>query len=146
MDDNDDAVGALTPHESSLARMALLLLLLGIAGVAAGVSDAAPDGKPAVRRTMSPGERIARELCAACHVVASDQEFAPLLDRPAPSFREIANRPESSRSTLEHFIGTTHWDVDSIPMKMPNPSLTPDQTGAVVQYIMSLREPAKGVR
>ncbi|HTT01319.1 MAG TPA: cytochrome c [Steroidobacteraceae bacterium] len=133
------------PDQGALSRITLALLLVGIAVLAASASGAAPAGKPAIHRAMSTGERIARQLCAACHVVASDQEFGPLLEKPAPSFREIANRPESSSGTLVRFITTTHWDVDSIPMKMPNPSLTPDQTVEVARYIMSQREPAKGI-
>ena len=96
-------------------------------------------------RASTRGEEIARALCSACHVVSSDQEFPPLLAKPAPSFRDIANRPGSSASGLEHFIATTHWDVESVPMTMPNPGLSEADTAAVVSFILSQREHRSGV-
>lgn len=48
-------------------------------------------------------EHIARFVCATCHVVARNQEFAPMLSEPTPSFLEIANRPRVSRESLQHF-------------------------------------------
>jgi mono/diheme cytochrome c family protein len=87
------------------------------------------------------GEHIAQLICAACHVVARDQEFPPLLSRSTPSFIEIASRPDVSAASLEHFITRTHWDPVRLPMAMPNPALTPEQTRAVARYILSLKAP-----
>ncbi len=86
------------------------------------------------------GEHVARIVCSACHVVAKDQEFPPILNHPAPDFAEIANRPGTSMETLQHFVLNTHWDVDKLPMSMPNPMLTKDEARAVSRYIMSLRK------
>lgn len=51
---------------------------------------------------LERGQRIAQLVCSACHVVPQDQEFPPILRRPAPSFGEIANRsappPRASRT------------------------------------------------
>jgi len=47
------------------------------------------------------GEHIARLVCSACHLVAKDQEFPPLLAKPAPPFSEIANRPGTNAATLQ---------------------------------------------
>ena len=110
-------------------------LLLALAGFLALPATAGAPHDPAVAR----GEHIARLICSACHVVAKDQEFAPLLVKPAPSFYDIANRPETSAHSLERFIKSTHWDLNSIPMTMPNPMLDPDETSAVARYIVSLR-------
>jgi len=44
-----------------------------------------------------------------------------------------------SAAYLERFITTTHWDVDKLPMSMPNPQLTREETQAVSHYILSLR-------
>ncbi len=129
----------------SSARLLSALALGGLA-VLLGVTSAR--GAPAARATSaaaSRGEHIARTVCSACHVVAADQEFPPLLERPTPSFREIANRPGTSAQSLERFVNGTHWDFDSIPMKMPNPMLTPEDTRAVARFIMSQRAPAQGV-
>jgi len=85
------------------------------------------------------GEHIARLVCSACHVVASDQEFPPILVKPAPGFKDLANRPGTTAQTLQHFILNTHWDVGTIPMTMPNPMLTHEQAEAVSRYVLSLR-------
>lgn len=88
---------------------------------------------------LARGEHVAQLVCAACHVVAKDQEYPPLLKSPAPSFFDIANRPGVSAASLQHFITNTHWDPDELPIAMPNPMLTPEQTRAVARYILSLR-------
>ena len=88
---------------------------------------------------LARGEYIARYQCSACHVVAKDQEFPVLLIKPAPAFSDIANQPSTSAKTLMNFITTTHWDKNTIPMTMPNPGLTREDTAAVAGYILSLR-------
>ena len=85
------------------------------------------------------GEEIAQLQCAACHVVAENQKYPPLLENPAPSFQGIAKRPQLSEVALRHFILTTHWDQKTLPLSMPNPGLTPDDTAAVIRYILSLK-------
>lgn len=89
---------------------------------------------------LARGEHIARLICSACHMVATDQEFPPLLKEATPAFAEIANRPGVSAESLQRFITTTHWDVDKLPMSMPNPMLTKSQAQAVSRYILSLRK------
>jgi len=90
---------------------------------------------------LAHGEHIARLVCATCHVVARDQEYPPLLSKPAPSFFDIANRPGVSAESLEHFITTTHWDnPDKLAMTMPDLRATPEQSRAVARYILSLRK------
>jgi len=85
------------------------------------------------------GEHIARLVCSACHVVAVSQEYPPLLIKPAPSFAEIANRPGVSAESLQHFILSTHWDTDTLPMTMPSPMLSKEEARAVARYILTLR-------
>jgi mono/diheme cytochrome c family protein len=102
-------------------------------------------GAQSAHRSMSRGEEVARSVCSACHQVAADQEFPPLLVQPTPSFTEIANRPGTSVRSLERFITMTHWNEETIPMRMPNPMLTSEDTAAVAHYILSLRSPGKGV-
>jgi mono/diheme cytochrome c family protein len=106
---------------------------LAFAGAPSGAAEKPND--PSVAR----GEHLARIICSACHVVAKDQEFPPLLRQPAPPFDEIANRPGISEKTLRQFVMTTHWDEATLPMTMPNPQLTEEQTVAVIRYILSLR-------
>jgi mono/diheme cytochrome c family protein len=96
--------------------------------------------QPAVNRaTLARGEKLSRMICAECHVVADDQKAPLRLEQPTPSFRDIANRPGTSRKSLRHFVATTHWDMKTIPITMPNPELTNEQITAVTDYIMSLR-------
>ncbi len=123
-----------TPNRALFA----LLCCTALIAYAAAPCAATPPGP------LSRGESVARSLCAACHVVASDQEFSPLLDHPGPSFKEIANRPGTSVASLQKFISTTHWNVDTIPMEMPNPQLGAEDTSAVAHYILSLRKRSKG--
>jgi mono/diheme cytochrome c family protein len=91
-------------------------------------------------RSVAAGEKVARNVCAACHVVASDQAPPPL-STTTPSFTEIANRPGVSEKTLRPFIMQTHWDMKTLPLTMPNPMLTQEQATDVARYILSLRNP-----
>ena len=109
---------------------ALLGALLGSHAQADGASNHAE---------LAHGEHIARFICSSCHIVAKDQEFPPILEWATPSFFDIANRPGTSVASLEHFITQTHWDTDKLPMTMPNPQLTKEQTRAVARYVLSLR-------
>lgn len=85
------------------------------------------------------GERLAQEVCSACHVVAQKQDRDPILKDRAPSFCEIANRPHTTAQSVAHFVLTTHWDEKSAPVKMPDPMLNKDQAAGVARYVMSLR-------
>jgi len=96
--------------------------------------------RPAIR-SAERGREIALGICSACHVVASGQQRAPILNPPATSLLEVANRPSTKPEDLRHFVATTHWDEKTVPVTMPNPALTNEQIADVVQYIMSLRNP-----
>jgi len=116
-----------------------------VAGLAGALLCAATGGAFAQQTAKDPllvhGEDIARRQCAACHIVAPDQQSAPILKQPTPSFSDIANRPTTSTDSLRKFLAKTHWDMQTIPMRMPEPLLTQEQVAAVSRYILSLREP-----
>ena len=95
----------------------------------------------AVKAAIAKGERIARNQCWPCHVVADDQKEAPILRTPTPSFRALANRPDATVEALGHFLEKTHWDMQSMPLQMPNQELTKQERQAVARYILSLRRP-----
>jgi len=98
---------------------------------------------PPAQSAAARGESLARLVCSACHIVASDQ--APRhLPAEAASFSEIANRPGTNEQALRKFIATTHWDMKSVPVTMPNPMLTDQQVRDVARYILSLRGPPPG--
>jgi mono/diheme cytochrome c family protein len=111
-------------------------VLLGVYAFLASQAHAAtPTDDPVIAR----GEHLARIVCSACHVVASDQEFPPLLNKPAPSFADIAERPGTSVQSLQRFILSTHWDMKSLPMTMPSQLLDNNDTRAVARYILTLK-------
>jgi mono/diheme cytochrome c family protein len=116
------------------------LAILGGALVAWTATATCADQAARLNAQVRAGEQIARERCAACHVVAEKQEFGPLLREPAPSFKSIANRPATTEESLRHFVTTTHWDLKTLPLTMPDPELTKTETTAVVRYILSLKD------
>ena len=106
-------------------------LWLGIHTVHAAEAKA----DPAVAR----GERLAQVICSACHIVAPNQEFTPILKTPPPSFEEIANRPTTTEKSIIDFLKNAHWDEKTIPMTMPNPVLMANQRVDLAHYILSMR-------
>ncbi len=120
-----------------VSTAALAPLLFGLSALLG--SGAALTAEPHRDSVVARGDHLARIVCSACHVVAKDQEYPPILDTPGPAFYDIANRPTTTEESLRHFIKTTHWDMKTIPMTMPNPMLTPEDIRAVARYIMSLR-------
>jgi len=108
-------------------------IALGFAGCLAQGREAAPDPM------IAKGEQLAQLICSACHIVAHNQQFSPILREPAPSFEEIANRPDTSEKSLREFLKTTHWDNKTLPMTMPDPMLVAEQRQALARYILSLR-------
>jgi mono/diheme cytochrome c family protein len=74
------------------------------------------------------GERLARQWCASCHVVASDQKQA---SADVPGFSTIAKMSGFSRDKLTFFL------LDPHP-KMPNMSLTRNEATDLADYIISL--------
>jgi mono/diheme cytochrome c family protein len=125
------------PARSLRSPLGAVLLNLSLGALLSSYAQA--DNLAAER---AHGEHIARLICSSCHIVAKDQEFPPILNWPTPSFFDIANRPGVSVKDLQRFITETHWDMDKLPMTMPNPQLTKEQTQAVAEYILSLRSPS----
>lgn len=116
-------------------RATLIVGLMLLAGDWAHAD--APHRDPALER----GEHVARLVCSACHVVADNQEFPPLLNPPAPAFKAIASRPTTSRESIRHFVLTTHWDPPyDMPLRMPNPMLLSTEADDVARYVLSLRK------
>jgi hypothetical protein len=71
-------------------------------------------------------------------VVAADQESAPILREPGPSFQAIADRSTTTSSSLRDFLTSAHTKVATAG-EMPNPQLAEYQMAALVAYILSLR-------
>jgi mono/diheme cytochrome c family protein len=88
--------------------------------------------------TSVKGRAFALLVCSACHVVAPDQPFAPILRNPGPAFQMIADKPTTTAASLRVFLSTTHTTM-STPNSMPNPQLADYQINEVISYILSLR-------
>lgn len=120
------------------------MLALALSGATWAADAPAPtasgQGGTVARGTLARGEHIARAVCSACHVVAPDQEFPPLLAPPPPSFAEIAGRPGTTAANVRQFVLRTHWDTKSMPMKMPDLSMRREDAAAVASYLVSLRK------
>jgi len=74
------------------------------------------------------GERLARQWCSACHVVASDQQRA---NADAPSFAAVAKKPGFSKEKLAFFL------LDPHP-KMPDMALTRREAADISEYVAKL--------
>ena len=77
------------------------------------------------------GAKLARDVCATCHIVSEDQ-----LDDPgvlAPTFFEVAADPSVTSLSIRVFLQTPHTN-------MPDLRLSPEETDNIISYILSLRE------
>ena len=111
-------------------RTWIALLLLGAA--LAALPLLAPARGQALGDVVA-GERLAREVCAACHAVEKGDTLVTF--EGAPAFQLVANDPSASEVGLRVFLRTPH-------KTMPDLILTPQQTDDIVTYILSLRERA----
>ena len=84
---------------------------------------------------VSQGRKFAVLVCAA---FATDQRSPPILRTPGPTFDAIANKPETTETSLRTFLLTTHGKEIN-PPGMPNPELADYQMNEVIAYILSLR-------
>jgi mono/diheme cytochrome c family protein len=112
----------------------VIVLFVSFIGILAATAN---DKEPAGRGNADAGRELALEACTGCHVVSDDQRFSPLL-KGAPSFREIANRPNVTAASLRRTIAA----LPQVPRngRMANPLLTDHQLVDVAAYIMTWRE------
>jgi mono/diheme cytochrome c family protein len=75
------------------------------------------------------GEKLARQWCAACHVVASDQKGTVA---EAPPFATIARKPDFDTAKIALFL------LDPHP-KMPNMNLSRAEAADLAAYIKTLK-------
>ena len=111
-----------------LHRGALALTLISATACAALAKDLTPVG------SARAGREFVGYNCDACHFVAADQPLRPLVSGYAPSFSEIANRPDVTPEALRDFLSHQHGYS-----KMPYQDLAPADLANVVAYIESLR-------
>lgn len=104
------------------------ILGLFIAGAVAGMFLAARAATPA----PSEGQTFVRANCATCHDVDAAGRSSP--NDAAPPFSDLAANPAVTALALRVMLQTSH-------QSMPNFRLTPDQTAAVIAYILAMRRP-----
>jgi mono/diheme cytochrome c family protein len=104
-------------------RLLRLLYLLPLFWACSSIAQQLP-GDPLV------GGKLAREVCAACHIVSDDQLVDP--DVGAPTFFEVIDDPSVSELSLRAFLQTSH-------PTMPNLVLTPDETDDIIAYLLTLK-------
>jgi mono/diheme cytochrome c family protein len=91
---------------------------------------------------VQAGRAVALHVCATCHTVSAGPQRKPYLKPPARNFSGIANRPDTTAESLLAFLNTKHQSVANW-RKMPGVKTTDEQDRAVVDYIMSLKKPAR---
>jgi len=114
-----------------MTRSALALsLLLAVGGIVPASGQKA--------KAVGEGREIALRICAICHVVADDQAVPPTLKPPAPSFAEIAARPNVTEASLRDFLMKPHGEARATSA-MPGFLMPSHQADAVIAYLMSLK-------
>jgi mono/diheme cytochrome c family protein len=104
-------------------RLLRLLALPSLVWIGAATAQGLP-GDP------EAGGKLAREVCAACHIVSKDQLHDPGVG--APTFFEVVAHPSVTALSLRVFLRTPHAN-------MPDLMLTPDETDDIISYILTLR-------
>ena len=82
---------------------------------------------------VEAGRKLALHDCDACHIVAAGPAYRPFVGRYAPSFSDIANKPNTTEESLRTFLSHLFYT------HMPYPDLTPSDVTNVAAYIISLR-------
>jgi len=77
------------------------------------------------------GLRVAREVCADCHLV--DKGAGRSTDANAPTFEAIATTPGLTSAALAAALQTSH-------RTMPNVVIKGDDANDIIAYILSLKE------
>jgi mono/diheme cytochrome c family protein len=109
-------------------RTRLVVVHLKRTSAFAFVLTAALSTTGAVAADASHGEQLARQWCAACHIVAADQMHGT---DNVPAFSSIAKMPGFSAENISQFLMDPH-------PKMPDMQLTRDEAKDLGAYIASL--------
>ncbi len=103
-----------------MIRFALIVVLLG---ALPALAQALPGDRYA-------GHTLARDVCAACHFIESEDMGDSWAD--APAFQDVADDPAITAISLRVFLGTWHQN-------MPNLMLSEAETDDIIAFILSLK-------
>jgi mono/diheme cytochrome c family protein len=81
--------------------------------------------------SVREGHRIAREICAECHLLG--EEAGRSTNADAPTFKEIANTPGMTSAALKASFQKWHEDMPSLIIKG-------EEADNLVAYILSLKK------
>lgn len=87
---------------------------------------------------VAAGHDLALKICAQCHVVAKDQDSAPIRQPPAPGFSMIVARPDMTEASLRSFLAAPHGDLRR-NSNMPGFLLADFQIKQLIAYLFSLK-------
>jgi mono/diheme cytochrome c family protein len=104
-----------------------LLAAGALTAVAAGTPAA---GIRAAEFNTTAGKQLAKEWCAACHVVEEGQ--GETMSTAAPSFFDIAADPAVTETGLRAFFASPHD-------QMPDLQISNSEADNLIAYILSLR-------
>lgn len=95
---------------------------------AAALLVAAGHGSQAFAADAGQGEKLARRWCAACHIIADDQQHGA---DNVPTFAAIAKIPGFDAAKIATFLRDPH-------PKMPDMQLSNAEAADLAAYIVSL--------
>ena len=113
------------------APFSLALVAVGAMAGGAMAQDAATLAE------LQAGRAVAVRVCASCHTIP-DPPRRPILKRPAPAFKAIADSGASARSVTA-YLESTHKTLKSY-RDMPSPKITDVEAQAVADYHLELFE------
>jgi mono/diheme cytochrome c family protein len=115
----------MTYNRSIHIGRAVLIALLTLFLIRPYVASAAAPGADGA----ASGHKLAEAWCKGCHAIEPRTAGTPAA---APDFATVANQPSTTELALKVFLRSSH-------PSMPNLVLTPEQTDAIVSYILSLK-------
>lgn len=80
------------------------------------------------------GRQLALSKCGICHLVTANQDASMTIPNYAPTFFDIAARPQTSTESLRTFLF-----IPQRMSRMPHPELTSGEISDVSAYLLSLR-------
>jgi mono/diheme cytochrome c family protein len=117
------------PRSGGFAALPLGLAFLASVVASAGAQPSAERGK--TQSTVQRGKVLAQGMCAECHAILPAQLQSP--NPYAPAFDTIANLRGMSSPALWSMLYSSH-------RRMPNIILHPDETRAIVSYILTMQD------